>query len=620
MAKTMELKLKNGSLIETMSGQSFLTANSPKFRMRSKGQAMVFNGTDQRTYAPNATIGDITTGDFSVEMYVKFNSLSGTEYFISKGGAGAVGYQIRRDGTTLKTEIQDATGASSTISNTVAQGIWYHLVATYDRDGNGIIYLQSIAGTPVSIANKAATLTYATAFSIGSYSGASLFCNCEISLVRQFNTVLTQQEINKLYDEFVHSYPMAKSKTNFVKPVPTDLEKYKGTGAGEGLVAACNMRPTGSTLVDISGNNYNGTISGAISGKDGMSFDGVDDRILIPTISSITLTGTYTILMRYKTGNITVGGLLNYSSSSSDRNAIQLNGGYLNFTTYNGSIYTNKRIASPLNWNSIAMTVSANTVNGYLNGVVLTDTSTATASADGTVKYIGYSSPGYFNGELQDLRIYNRVLSAQEIKDYHNSFITTTLNECFCDAPADGTTTLPREWIAGTGSYKISEITTDDTVLKTIKKGTKYLQNTVAGTIAIPSKTAYGSFKADIYKGGDTNVLDWLFACFTNDNVLGATQNGYFFRFGSDEKMYLYKTTNGTVSAALITSASTYTINTWYNIEVTRTPAGLFTLYVNGTSIGTATDTSFTTALKSTLDFDAGDRIANIIIKDNIKQ
>ena len=46
-----------------------------------------------------------------------------------------------------------------------------------------------------------------------------------------------------------------------------------------GLVAAYSMVPSNGTLVDISREGNNGTISGALSTKDGMAFDGVDDYV-----------------------------------------------------------------------------------------------------------------------------------------------------------------------------------------------------------------------------------------------------------------------------------------------------------------------------------------------------
>ena len=174
--------------------------------------------------------------------------------------------------------------------------------------------------------------------------------------------------------------------------------------------------------------------------------------------------------------------------------------------------------------------------------------------------------------------------------------------------------------IRGTGVYAIKELTADvQSGTLRLKKGQRYLENITAGTIAFPSQQAFGVWGQNIYKGADANVRDWLFMASVIDNAAGARQSGYFVRLGSDEKFYLYKTVNGTTTA-LITSASTYSNSTWYDVSISRTNVGLFTLYINNVSIGTATDLTFLSSNFTIDDWDAGDRGTNYLYKDGIKQ
>ena len=48
----------------------------------------------------------------------------------------------------------------------------------------------------------------------------------------------------------------------------------------------------------------------------------------------------------------------------------------------------------------------------------------------------------------------------------------------------------------------------------------------------------------------------------------------------------------------------------WVRVDLTRSSAGVFELFWNGVSQGTATDTTITEAQYFSLDFDAGDKLS----------
>jgi hypothetical protein len=107
---------------------------------------------------------------------------------------------------------------------------------------------------------------------------------------------------------------------------------------------------------------------------------------------------------------------------------------------------------------------SSNTTNCYINGVFFaTSTAYAPTSPRTSILRVLYSGgAGNDNGlsELQDLKIYNRILTIQEIKDYHNSFNDITLIEDFSDCPADNVTSVvPTGWEKISGAFKIGEHT-----------------------------------------------------------------------------------------------------------------------------------------------------------------
>jgi hypothetical protein len=77
-----------------------------------------------------------------------------------------------------------------------------------------------------------------------------------------------------------------------------------------------------------------------------------------------------------------------------------------------------------------------------------------------------------------------------------------------------------------------------------------------------------------------------------------------------------------------ISATSYVNINQWYHVKVTRTKAGVFTVWKDGTLLDVSggsgsnpvTDTNHTTSVFTVLDLDAGDRVANFNYKDEIEQ
>jgi len=163
-------------------------------------------------------------------------------------------------------------------------------------------------------------------------------------------------------------------------------------------------------------------------------------------------------------------------------------------------------------------------------------------------------------------------------------------------------------------NVSITEYSESQRSLGILSKSQKYLQCTTAGTLVIPSKQAYGQFKGIIYKASDANVIDIVYIANNTLDATGIGQNGYLLRFGSDEKMYLYKTTNGVLSA-LITSSGTYSLATDYEYTIVRSIIGQTWMYINNVLIGTITDNTFTTNNFRVQSLGVGDRLGKYEVK-----
>ena len=219
------------------------------------------------------------------------------------------------------------------------------------------------------------------------------------------------------------------------------------------------MQKVGNTLVDISGNGYVGVIdSGIVQTKNGLLFD-LTKRI---NLNNLPLSGkTITILFKLnKNIQTSVNRMLILGSNQFGWGSTT--GTYCHISSSSGTD-TNALTAtlSSIANQTIAYTIDLtnNNVSLYANAIFIASAALPNSKAgnfNSTSMVIGDNSNS-IQGELQDLRIYNRVLTLQEIKDYNNSFIQPTLLEDFSDAGADNQASVPREWAKTSGSFKVVE-------------------------------------------------------------------------------------------------------------------------------------------------------------------
>jgi hypothetical protein len=233
-----------------------------------------------------------------------------------------------------------------------------------------------------------------------------------------------------------------------------------------GLWAHYNFQKTGNTLVDISGNGRNLVIGGnslktIVQGRRGILF--FNDKKVYFEGSTITPSGNKTFLAYiFNYGQTVDTGAILGSYEFMIQNTTN------KLTHYNGSSYVVSNSAVPVGvWSTVAATINAtgNIINFYINGVL--DSGNLVAATNYNTGFIGtYGGSNMFpSAELADLKIYNRVLTAQEIKAYHNQFVQPTLIETFADEGASGLSIVPREWERVSGSFAIKEIAISNTEL-----------------------------------------------------------------------------------------------------------------------------------------------------------
>lgn len=189
-----------------------------------------------------------------------------------------------------------------------------------------------------------------------------------------------------------------------------------------------------SKLIDISGNQNHGTIVGALRTKDGMKFDGVDDKMLASN-EEIANSQNYTVISRIK-----------IPSHQAFERIIAID------TFKNGILYMKQpgsiSVAQASDTEDMIINIP---YNQYITVAFGASSGVTFLNVNGIYGQLSGASPGtgvvvpinsicygdddsgtrYSKFEIVDSRVYNRALSADEIKAYHNSFIKPVLIEDF---------------------------------------------------------------------------------------------------------------------------------------------------------------------------------------------
>jgi len=181
----------------------------------------------------------------------------------------------------------------------------------------------------------------------------------------------------------------------------------------------------GATAADSSGNSntgtlFNGPAWAAGQANGALSFDGVDDHVSIPNSPSLSPTNAMTLAAWVNTRDVaatqqiigkysgTLGGP--YFLRVQNPGAIRFRAGGVNLTS--GTVLTANT------WYYVAGTYDGSQLRLYVNGTLRASVAASGAMADNGLNVnIGSltNGGGYFKGLLDEVRLYGRALTAQEV-------------------------------------------------------------------------------------------------------------------------------------------------------------------------------------------------------------
>ena len=217
--------------------------------------------------------------------------------------------------------------------------------------------------------------------------------------------------------------------------------RYAAIGSStstNGLVGWWKLDETEGTLAsDSSGNGYNGTTlngpawtTGQLRGA--LNFDGTNDLVICADTKALRITGDLTIAFWTKKNaeakklSCLVGkanpSVRNYGIWEEAGNEGRLLFQQLNAAGQGINLWTSRKLALGT-WYHVAAVVQGSNVSFYINGK-LDGSKARTIAATTTTDPLAFGYGGWndhYPGVLDDIRIYNRPLSAEEIAELHSA-------------------------------------------------------------------------------------------------------------------------------------------------------------------------------------------------------
>ena len=365
-----------------------LDPQSPRF-YNYKGRSVAFDGTGDRLTISSNSAFDISSGAYTVELYVNFiaspsvvvlfglagTSTSGNAHLLYSGGV--LYWQTRGTGTN-----------QTTYSWSPSLSRWYHLAVSWNGSNSLKLFIDG-----VEVASNTVSPTI-------NQNGVNIGGASDGYSINGFISNLRIVKGTALYT------------SNFTPPTKP-LTPVSGTS-----LLTCQ----GGAIVDNSSNKFSITKNGDARAIQSASikFDGVNDYA--PIANNSLPTGDYTINCWVKTPSVIP--VTQYDVIISTSQYFWYFGIYLDKFTIDNNDGT-FRFGSTLSastWYNVTVTRSGSTDTAYINGVSQgTNTNSAALSGNWEIGRWANSPSHYWNSNIASVSIYNKALSTQEVQQNFNA-------------------------------------------------------------------------------------------------------------------------------------------------------------------------------------------------------
>ncbi len=394
-------------------------------RFGNASSAYAFDGSNN-----NITINSLSaiygTGARSLSLWMKSDTTHIREDLFSIGGCSqATMFSLIYDdehpiGTPIVNGLKFGGYADDiqTANNVVTRNVWNHVVVVYDGNVNIKIYINDslTIGGDIGLALHISSSSIRIGKGLDCDGGSAF--QGEIDDIRIYNRTLSSSEINSLYEE------------------------GGWTNLNTGLVA---YYPFNGNANDESWNGNDGTINGATLTTDrfgnlnsAYQFDGVNNNVTINTLTAMYGTGSRSLSLWMRPGSthsrqdlFSIGGCSTatmFNLIYDDENPIgpppNVNG--LKFGGYYDDLQTAENIVTRNVWNHIVVVYDGSeNIKIYLNDTLsvggnISSPLNVSSTSIRIGKGLDCDGGLAFDGEIDDIRIYNRILSTAEITSLFN--------------------------------------------------------------------------------------------------------------------------------------------------------------------------------------------------------
>ncbi len=430
-------------------GHTLTLQNSASITAGHSGQALTLNGVNQ--YAVGF-IGSLPTS-VSLSMWVKANSVASTQSVLVEQDSTTPnsGYHFTLVGIRNGAFYAGFWDIGDIASTPITAGTWYHVILTYD----GVAHTQSLyvddvlQGTQNGTWSPPAQIYFLPGLqqhncsftnTSGHCSDLAAYFNGQIDDLQAYDQAFSQSDVNDL-------------SSGLKTTVNASSASLTADGSlSSGLVGLWTFDGPDVTdkVYDRSGQGNNGYLNSGTAtssikaiGKlgQGINFNGTTNYMLVPNNATLNLTTQYTFsawvkpskLINGTNGNILArqdyGNKLGYrfllagNGGCANKNCLLVSAGDGTNRTEFGSGIAAGQIDTVGRWYHVAGIFSPGSLSLYVDGALIGTGSTAVTSISNTSDNlnIGRHNTGSepFPGSIDDVRIYNRALSAAEIKQLY---------------------------------------------------------------------------------------------------------------------------------------------------------------------------------------------------------
>ena len=191
----------------------------------------------------------------------------------------------------------------------------------------------------------------------------------------------------------------------------------KDSYLGSGTTVSSISNPTGSNIGTMQQSGMFGSNNAGV-----FTFDSTDDYITVPDSAAMRFNNNVTLsAWIYPTTTDSYRNILNKRGTGQQYNFFLENNNKLDFDS--GVHRYSTGTISPNIWTNVVASVSAGSLDFYINGELDSSGQSSNPTEDTNITYIGrkYDGANDFAGEMGPIMIYHRGLSASEVAQNYNA-------------------------------------------------------------------------------------------------------------------------------------------------------------------------------------------------------